>query len=491
MRWFYEEIFKIIQNSAKLCYVHYDKRHFYPEMYENILRLNTFLYNIRKKRVALFAEKSFENYCGVFAILLSENTWIPINPLQPEIRNLHMLQLAEPSIIITDRPLTKTMDAFAKERGIKIIALYEILADDAVCEVDLGEFSPNDTAYIMFTSGSTGVPKGVPMTHINYINFIQNAMEILPLEKQEVFSDFHDLGFDISIFYLFCCILTESAFVPSLSEMEQFLPIDSIIQNNVTVWSTVPSAISRLMMLRPDDKIETNLKIMFLCGEPFRLEVLDYCYRNLSITHIYNFYGLTETGVENFYHKCQPTDLKLFQKQGFVPVGKPLSGNDILVTEEKELLVSGCQVTPGYLGEIGQERFEVIDGIRWFRSGDIFEKFDDLYFCKGRLDSQVKIDGYRVELMDIEVNLRRYEGIRDAICLLDEKKERNLLIAWIETDSKIDSKALTAFLKQYLPQPLIPKEYHFLRQFPKNANDKIDRIAIKDMYDERIDLRSE
>lgn len=469
----------VFSNSDALFYKYYDETHTYIECYENMQKLNSVLFKFKKTPVALYVSKNFYAYCAIFSILLSENPWIPLSPAQPEKRLLDIIEISKPGMIIADDKLPDIINQYAEKNNILVYSLSDVLNKNAARQFELGQFDENDIAYIMFTSGSTGVPKGVPMTHKNYINFIENAMKILPFEKKEVFSDYHDFGFDISIFYLFCAVLTESAFAPVIKKAEQFCPLDNLIANKVTVWSSVPSVISQIKTLRPNVKIESSIKIMFLCGEPFSLAVLKYCYENMELINVYNFYGLTETGVENFYHRCKIEDIARFESQGFVPIGKPLDGNEIMLTEEGELLLSGCQVTPGYLGGIGKERFNIIDGKRWYHTGDIVKKFEDVHFCKGRLDSQIKFRGFRVELMDIEVNIRLFPDVEDAVCFAESNEnEITQLISVIKTQKEIDYGAVKSFLKEKLPVYMIPKQCFFLKEFPVNNNGKVDRKKI-------------
>lgn len=478
---FYQEMHDIISRSSALSYVYYEDKRYYPELYDNILKLHSVLEKYEQNRIALFAEKSFATYSGVYAILLSGNTWIPVNPMQPEDRNLHILELSEATTILCDRPLPDKLCVFAEEHGIQVVSIAEVLSSDNRAKLKLGSFRKDDIAYIMFTSGSTGIPKGVPMTHLNYINFVRNALAILPFAKHEIFSDYHDLGFDISIFYLFCVILTESALAPVLKDEERFFPLDNIISNKVTVWSSVPSALSRVMMLRPDDQISTAIRIMFLCGEPFNLNVLRYCYDNMQLQHVYNFYGLTETGVENFFHCCDRDDLTRYREKAFVPIGKLLPGNDMRITSDKELLLTGCQITPGYLGAIGKDRFQFIEGRRWYHTGDIVEYHEGVYFCKGRLDAQVKIHGYRVELMDIEVHIKVLPQVKEAVCFLDSEEHQRLVCA-LYLSAEINFAAISAHLLQRIPPYMIPKTFFVLPDVPTNQNGKIDRKAIKENY---------
>ena len=338
---------------------------------------------------------------------------------------------------------------------------------------------PDDIAYIMFTSGSTGTPKGVPMTHGNYIPFIENALEILPIEKHEIFSDYHDFSFDLSIFYLFCAVMTQSTLSPALSKKDKLFLLNHAIKNKVTVWSSVPSSIARIKQLRPNESFNTQIKIMFLCGEPFRLDILEYCYNHLNQENVFNFYGLTETGVENFYHECRREDLKVFEKQGLVPIGKPLPGNRTIISENNELLIGGPQITPGYIGGLDNHRFITIGGNDWFRSGDIVEQFEDVVFCKGRMDSQVKINGYRIELLDVEAGLRKVDGISEAVCFVDDSIPDHAGIVAVVEAEKVEDSELKKELKKHMPAYMIPSKIFKLIEFPINKSGKLDRTGIK------------
>lgn len=475
---FYEKLWSVISSSKENFYIYYDDRQSYFTLRNNIEKLNGLLAGRWQQKIVVYTEKSFETYSALYAILLSKNIWISLSPDHPENRTLKAFELCQPDVIFTDRPLSKKLAAFAGAYPCEVFDLQTALKETTPKPLILGKFNPDEIAYIMFTSGSTGVPKGVVMTHLNYINFVKNAMDILPFEKYDVFSDYHDLGFDISIFYLFCAILVEGALSPFLRDEEKFIPIDHIVKNGITVWSSVPSAILNLTKLRPNDLVETPLRITFLCGEPLHLDVLKYCYNNMAIDHVYNFYGLTETGVENFYHACAPEDVQKFEKKGFVPIGLPLAGNQVRISEVKELLISGCQVTPGYLGGIGKERFSQIEGVVWYHTGDIVEVDDGQYFCKGRLDSQVKLGGFRIELMDIEVCARTFPGVADAVCFLNEEKTRTHLTCAIEKRGNGPIDVINAHLKNELPSYMLPSKIVCLDAFPRNANGKVDRQKV-------------
>jgi len=483
VRQFYRELLYKISTSKSLAYRHFDEEYYYDALHLNILKINSVLHNYHNEKLILYTDKGFSAYSAIFSVFLSRNIWIPLSTDMPEIRTLDILRAVEPKMFLYNIPLPSFIVDFLQENGIEQVDINTILNGEQKRDFDDFDFRTDDIAYIMFTSGSTGLPKGVPMTHQNYINFINNCLNILPFGKNEVFSDYHDFAFDISIFYLFCCPLTEGAFAPVINETDKMIPLHFIQKNKVTVWSSVPSAISRVQSFKPDDTIRTEINIMFLCGEPLSLKVLAFCLKNTGISHVYNFYGLTETGVENFYHECSPGDLLEYADVGFVPIGKPLHGNEINVSPERELLISGLQITPGYMGGIGTERFEVIDGVRWFRTGDIVDKHGDVYICKGRMDSQVKVRGYRIELMDIEVQMRKFEGVDEAVCFTIEKKNNNILAGVLKPKPgyELNKNALADFLKKNLPHYMIPAMIYIKSDIPLNQNGKIDRRRVKEI----------
>lgn len=479
---FYRRLEKVLRTSKAVIYQSDNQQRTYPELYSEILKFNSVFSRFKGGRVAHYTEKTFSAYAAIYATLLSENTWVPLTPSAPPLRNLEIIKVCEPSMILTDAALPLDLLNFAKIKNIPVLNLSDVLRSEKERPLDLGEFREDDIAYIMFTSGSSGVPKGVPMSHKNYIPFIDNAMALLPFRSHEVFSDFHDFAFDISIFYLFCCVLTESAFAPIRRLEDKIIPLKFIEENKISVWSSVPSVIQRIQALKPNQKMKTSVRIMFLCGEPFRLDLLKYCFENLNLENVFNFYGLTETGVENFYHACTREDLRRFQDKSFVPIGKPLPGNDIRIGDNQELLLKGPQVMSGHLGGIGNDRFEIIDEATWFHTGDIVEKFDDVYFCKGRMDSQVKLSGFRVELMDIEAHLRATPLVEEAVCFVHEGNAQKTLVAAVKAREASVVDTLPSQLALTLPPYMIPKQFIFLSEIPLNSNGKIDRKRIKDAF---------
>jgi len=479
---FYNKMHSVFSTSKRDAFVRYEERHTYPDMYDNMLKINSFLKNHHNQRIVIYAQKDFSNYCALFAVLLSGNTWVPMNPSLPPNRVLEMMALADPAIILTDQDLPDVLAKYAKDKDTPVFNLQDILLKDEKSDFELNRIGAHNDAIVYFTSGSTGMPKGVPLTHANYSQTVENLLELLPYNEGEVFADYHDLGFVISVPILFPCVMTQSAISPPLNDMDLLMPSKHLTANNISVLVTVPSTFASIRRLRPDGLPGVKFNILNCCGEPMHLDILDYCVNKLDANQINNFYGSTEVSCWTFRHLCQAEDLQRFEKFGVMPIGAVLPGTEIRISDNDELLVSGRQITDGYLNGVNPDSFSS-DGYKtWFHTGDKVIPFEDLWVCKGRLDSQVKISGYRIELSDVEAHLRAIDGVEAAICLVSGEGAAKYIVAILHTKEDIDVKQVRAFLSERLPSYMIPKKVHCKANMPLNKSGKIDRAGLKAAY---------
>tara|TARA_Y100001934_G_scaffold260030_1_gene331838 strand:+ start:4862 stop:6367 length:1506 start_codon:yes stop_codon:yes gene_type:complete len=486
IREFYETLHDKIRKSERVAYRHYDEHRSYAEMYDFMRRLNSMLAGRKRRRVAIHAEKSFANYASIFAVILSNNTWVPINPDLPNKRNAEMLLLARPDLILTDRALSPELSSTIEEIGTQLVFLDEVMRLPSGPEFEFSKFDKDDLSMIYFTSGSTGKPKGVPLTHENYILNVRNILNIVDLKSGEVFADYHDLAFVISVPILFPCVMCEGALAPAIDKRDMMLPMENMRENEVSVLISVPSTMARIRKMRQDGLKEPHLSLVIMCGEPLHLDILDYILSKLQVDQVYDFYGSTEVAPWIFCHECSAEDLSRFKAFGVIPIGMPIEGNSVRVDENDELWVAGPQITPGYLGSEGKNRFVELEGARWYRTGDKVVVHDGHYLCKGRLDSQVKIGGYRIELMDTEAHLRSMDGVDAAICFVEGEGARKSIVAGLHSTREIGLAEVRSHLKNLLPSYMLPRKTFVLKELPLNKSGKIDRFTVRANYEDGI-----
>lgn len=480
---FYGRMLDIMKTSDNVFYRYFDEEKTYAELYRCIGRLNAALSGHLNKRVAVYGAKGFPIYCSVFATLLSGNTWIPLNPATPAARNADILKQAKPAVILTDRNLPDEIANTLEGAETKIIRVDEVITADEILEPDVPQISKDDLSMIYFTSGSTGVPKGVMLTHENYILNVENIIRLMSFENPEVFADYHDLGFVISVPVLFPCVMTAGALSPGLDQRDVILPIEHMAKNRVSVLITVPSTIARIRKGLRQGQTFDDLNVLVSCGEPLHLDILEFALKFMKPKAMYNFYGSTEVAPWIFYHRCSHDDLKEYETFGFSPVGKLIDGNEMHITDDDELWISGPQVTPGYLGGIGDEKFVEMNDRRWYRMGDKIVRHKDVYICKGRLDSQIKIGGYRVELMEVESHLRTIADVEAAICFVEGDGAEKTIVAVLITPSNSSLQKVREHLKHRLPGHMLPRKVFCTANAPLNKSGKIDRAGIRETYE--------
>jgi D-alanine--poly(phosphoribitol) ligase subunit 1 len=479
---FYGQLFKTISASGRTFYRYGASRRSYAEALDYIGRIRTALQATRNRAVAVCSDKSFESYAAILGILMSGNSWVPISRTMPVARLAQMMKLASIEVLFVDESTPQDLIAHATGSGVNVMSL-EAVYTLAVATEQLPSFDPDSVALIYFTSGSTGEPKGVRLTHRNYITVVRNILGVLPLRQGEVFGDYHDVAFVISVPIVFPCVLSEGAIAPALKPGEILLPQKHMAAHEISVLITVPSTFARLRNARADLREHVFLNVLILCGEPLHLDVLTYCFEYVRPSHIYNFYGSTEVAPWTFHHTCSPSDITRFADVGAVPIGLPLPGVSVRLDEAtSELSVSGDNISPGYLRGLYADRFEYANGKRWYRTGDVVTTFDNVYICKGRLDSQIKIDGFRVELMDVEANLRRLSGVKAAVCFVGGKDSEKIIVAVLHTSSEYDVISTRQFLSQRLPSYMLPRKVVCLKDVPLNNSGKIDRRALQTTY---------
>ena len=352
-----------------------------------------------------------------------------------------------------------------------------------------------DTAYILYTSGSTGVPKGVKISHSNALGFIFWADEEFKFTSDENLLSHSHLGFDISVLDIYNG-LRAGARVTLIPEYNAVFPayvVDIIKKHQITSVYLVPSFIVSMLIKGNLAKVNpSHLKRVLYAGEPFPMEYLHKLANWCKNIDLYNLYGPIETNVCTF-HKIGsiPPDAKQ------VPVGLPIKDTSIAVlqddgilnaTGQGEICVAGPCVTEGYTNrpDLNGSQFLNRGNRRWYRTGDYGEiDSQGIVWCSGRIDHLIKTRGYRVDLQEIESKLYQIPFISEAAVVgIPNEITTNSIVAWC-VGKKIEATAdIKNILSETLPSYMIPQSVFWVTELPKSMRGKIDRMKLIRMVEE-------
>ncbi len=381
-----------------------------------------------------------------------------------------------------------------------------VLTPETIAELSEGrdpsppfQMAPDDHYYIMFTSGSTGEPKGVPITYGCLRSFLgwilaEHAFE----EGREVFLNVVPYSFDVSLMDTYPALVTGGTVISvtkdEVANTRRLYPL--LGGSQLTTWVSTPS-FARMCLVEPsfNGEMLPRLRRFLFCGETLAPELASQLLDRFPAAEVWNTYGPTEATVATTSVRITR---EILDRYPSLPIGRPMPGTRVVVMDEQgreaapgergEIVIAGPNVSPGYLHrpDLVAKSFFVLDGHRAYRTGDWGRVRDGLLFFEGRMDNQVKLHGHRIELADVEANLRALPGVRDAVVLPVIKQGAvDSLAAFVilnerpaaRSDFQLASE-LKVRLTERLPAYMIPRKFSFPESFLMNVNGKADRAKL-------------
>lgn len=441
----------------------------------------------QNKNVGLVINDDLETYAAIFALWLDGNSYVPLHPNWPLERCLDIA-----SQVGMDLILDSSVDTRYHNNVVKTSDRHSV-TDNLEYNSTV---SDEDIAYILFTSGSTGKPKGVQLSRKNIGAFMDSFWNTgIHIDENDRCLQCFDLTFDVSV-QSYLVPLTKGAccFTIPNGQIKYIYAAGLIEDYKITFGAMAPSMIR---FLKPyfDEIDMSSLRCCILTAEASPLKLVEEWLSVAPNAEIYDFYGPTEATIYCTYYKlskgCENKTLN-----GIISIGKPMSNVIAIIVDEKgnvvscgtkgELCVAGGQVTPGYLNnplKNSESFFEKeYNGVtlRFYHTGDLcYEDSEGDIMYSGRLDHQAKIQGFRVEMGEIEFHTREFLNGTNAVCIAFDNNKGITEIAMFIESAEFEVSDLMSYLKTKMPQYMIPHHVFFEPTFPLNTNAKIDKVVLK------------
>ncbi len=441
--------------------------------------------------VAVVAERDLEWMAAVIGILKAGGAYLPLEPRFPPDRIARTLTRAGCRTVLTEQGSTASLDAAL----VEVPSVSTILLEDAEAEGHAGHdlgmpVRPDQLAYVYFTSGSTGEPKGAMCEHDGMVNHLYAKIEDLGIRSGDVVAQTAPQCFDISLWQLVSALVVGGRTLivgqDQVLDVERF--VDTVDQGGVAVLQVVPSYLDAVVAYLEDrPRALPGLRCVSATGEALRQELVRRWFDVLPDVKLVNAYGLTETS-DDTNHEV----MSAVPAGDHVPLGRPVPNVRIHLLDERQRLVplgapgeiafSGVCVGRGYINdpERTAQAYSAdpyVEGARLYRAGDYGRwSPDGKLVYLGRRDHQVKISGFRIEVGEIENALLRVPGVRDGAVVVAERPDRGRhLVAFYHAPEPLDAGALRERLAQSLPRYMVPQVVHWQPALPLTANGKIDR----------------
>lgn len=486
------------------------------ETITNQLANSLFSIGVRKgDRIGIFLNKSIPSIISIIGILKSGACYVPVDPLAPVQRLRYIINNCGIDCLITSPDkIAKIEQEFAGHLPLKTVILTGDLPEDIKVSSETSlipwqdvlsikdkrslsiKSTDSDVAYILYTSGSTGDPKGVMISHLNSLTFVNMACEFFQINEEDTLSNFAPLHSDMSIFDIFTAI-KGGATIAIIPESAAIFPVklaEAIQDNKITVWNSVPSALSLLATYEKLDNFDfSNLRLILFAGEVFPLKYLRRLKKFIPGAGFYNMYGQTEANSSLYYWVDQvPSD-----ETETVPIGKEFPNFEVFGLDENgkkiqtagergELYIRGSSVALGYWNETEKTGASFVKNPVCSNAREIVYKTGDLvtidndnnYLFLGRKDHMIKSRGYRIELGEIETAIASHERVKHvvAVPIPDELVGNRIAVIVVPvSENSLKKEDILGHCDQRLPKYMIPEIVEFRESLPMTSSGKVDR----------------
>jgi len=458
----------------------------YQDLSNQVARISCVL-NGNKQCVGIIENDDIYTYASILAVLFTGNTYVILNPHNPNSRNKKIVESTSIKTILT----SINIDEYTGVFGDICISSINLKEPESDYEIPLFEADKDDNAYIIFTSGSTGEPKGVPITYGNLNSFYCAYKELgFNLDSTDRMLQMFDLAFDVSVVStLYPLAIGASVYTVPLDAVK-YTAVYELLEDEELTFAAIPPSI--LSILKPYfSEIDLpKLKYLILTAEASHVDIVKEFYPSIPNAEVVNLYGPSEATIYCTSYFATGRDIKNYN--GMLSIGKAFSGIDFLilkeddsvadVSEKGEFCISGSQVMHGYWKNIEktQEVFIQKDGKKYYRTGDVcyIDSEGDIMYC-GRKDHQVQINGFRVELSEIEHYAKQIHKNGASVVIPKENSLGNLVLHLFLENYSEGKEKIHEYLKEHLNPYMCPKEIHILDSFPLNNSGKIDRKILK------------
>jgi len=452
--------------------------------------------NVKKEPIVVYMRKSTETLTAFFGIIYAGCYYVPIDEEMPSRRIELILENTKAGCLIYDDSTASKIDKLNFDG--KAISYSECL-NSSINQEKLDEVRKNaldiDPIYVLFTSGSTGIPKGVVGHHRGVIDYIDNLSDVLHLDENSVFGNQTPLYLDACMKEVYPTLKygATTYLIPKHYFMFPIKLVEYLNENHINTVCWVVSALTMISAFGTFDEIVPKyLRTVAFGSEVFPIKQFNLWKKTLPDTEFYNLYGPTEaTGMSCYYHAD-----RMFEEHEVIPIGRPFHNTQIMLLDEDgnlvkagekgEICIHGTCLTHGYYANPEKTKEVFVQNPLNPYYPDLIYKTGDLGYLNdngelvfaSRKDYQIKHMGHRIELGEIEADVNLLDGVRSCCCVF--VKEVNKIVLFYMGD--IEKRQLTISLKERLPRHMIPNAIINLDKLPLTPNGKMDRIKMTDMY---------